>query len=76
MGLSFGPVGGLRRFVSFPWYEVTGRVSEGHLRAATRAEAIRKWKEATGYAERYGAEPEAFPAGSRTGRARGLWGEP
>jgi hypothetical protein len=63
----------LRRFVSSSWYEATGRVSEGHLRAGTRVEAVRRWKEATSYAERYVAKPEGFPAGSRTGRVWGIW---
>ncbi len=36
---------------------------------------MRRWKEATSYAERYVAKPEGFPAGSRTGRVWGLWGE-
>jgi hypothetical protein len=55
------------------WYEVTGKLPEGQLRAGTHVEAVRKWKEATGYAERYVAKPEEFPAGSRTGRIWGLW---
>ncbi len=70
---TFGSVGKLRRFVSSSWYEVTGRVSEGHLRAGTRVEAVRKWKEATSYAERYMAKPEWFPKGSQTGRIWGIW---
>ncbi len=70
---SFGPVGELRRFISSCWYEVTGKVSEGHLRAGTRVEAVKRWKEATSYAERYMAKPEEFPEGSRTGRIWGIW---
>jgi hypothetical protein len=35
---------------------------------------VRRWKEATSYAERYVAKPEGFPAGSRTGRLWGIWG--
>jgi len=73
VGPSFGPIGELRRFVSSSWYEVVGKVSEGHLRAGTRVEAARKWKEATSYAERYMAKPEEFPKGSRTGRVWGIW---
>lgn len=73
VGPSFGPLKGLRRFVSSSWYEVTGRVSEGHLRAGTRVEAVRGWRQATSYAERYVAKPEGFPAGSRTGRVWGVW---
>ena len=73
VGPSVGPLKQLRRFVSTSWHEVTGRVSEGHLRAGTRVEAVRRWKEATGYAERYVAKPEGFPAGSFTGRVWGTW---
>lgn len=73
VGPSVGPLKELRRFVSSYWYEVAGRISDGHLRAGTRVEAVRRWKEATGYAERYVAKPEAFPAGSRTGRVWGIW---
>jgi hypothetical protein len=57
VGPSFGTIGELRRFISSSWYEVTGKVSEGHLRAGTRVEAVRKWKQATSYAERYMAKP-------------------
>ena len=55
------------------WYEVTGRVSEGHLRAGTRVEAAKKWKQATSYVERYMAKPEEFPEGVQTGRIWGMW---
>src|SRR5215218_8109122 len=30
---SFGPIDELRRFISASWYEIAGKVSEGHLRA-------------------------------------------
>jgi hypothetical protein len=70
---SFGPPDKLRRFISSSWYEVTGRVSEGHLRTGTRVEAVRKWKEATSYVERYMAKPEEFPEGLQTGRIWGIW---
>ena len=63
VGPSVGPVDELRRFISSSWYEVTGKVSEGHRRAGTRVEAVRKWKEATSYVERYMAKPEEFPRG-------------
>jgi hypothetical protein len=63
----------LRRFISSSWYEVTGKVSERHLRAGTRVETIRKWKEATSYVERYMAKPEEFPGGLQTGRIWGVW---
>jgi hypothetical protein len=73
VGPSFGPVGELRHFISSSWYEVTGKVSEGHLRTGTRVEAIRKWREATSYVERYMAKPEEFPQGLETGRIWGVW---
>jgi hypothetical protein len=73
VGQSIGSVGELRRFISSSWYEVTGKVSEGHLRAGTRVVAVKKWKEATSYVERYMAKPEAFPDGLKTGRIWGIW---
>jgi hypothetical protein len=73
VGPSFGPIGELRRFISSSWYEVTGKVSEGHLRAGTRVEVARKWKEATSYVERYMAKPEEFPEGLQTGRIRRIY---
>jgi hypothetical protein len=75
IGPSIGPVSELRRFISSSWYEVTGKVSEGHLRAGTRVEAVKKWKEATSYVERYMAKPEEFPEGLQTGRIWGIWNE-
>ena len=68
-------MGELRRFISSSWYEVTGKVSEGHLHAGTRVEAVKKWKQATSYAERYMAKPEEFPDGLETGRIWGIWNE-
>src|SRR5215203_1712823 len=73
VGPSIGPVGELRRFISSSWHEVTGKVSEGHLRAGTRVEVARKWKQATSYVERYMAKPEEFPEGLQTGRIWGVW---
>jgi hypothetical protein len=73
VGPSIGPIGKLRRFISSSWYEVTGKVSEGHLLAGTRVEAVKKWKEATSYVERYMAKPEEFPEGLQTGRIWGIW---
>jgi hypothetical protein len=75
VGPSIGTVGELRPFISTSWYEVTGKVSERHLRAGTRVETIRKWKEATSYAERYMAREETFPEGLQTGRIWGVWNE-
>jgi hypothetical protein len=71
VGPSFGTIDELRRFISSSWYEVTGKDSEGHLRAGTRVEAVKKWKQVTSYVERYMAKPEVFPEGLQTGR---IWG--
>src|SRR5215216_3425763 len=71
VGPSTGPIGELRRFISSSWYEVTGKVSEGHLRTGTRVEAVKRWKQVTIYVERYMAKPEEFPEGLHTGR---IWG--
>jgi hypothetical protein len=75
MGPSIGPLSELRRFISSSWHEVTGKVSEGHLRAGTSVVVVKKWKEATSYAERYMAKPEEFPEGLETGRIWGVWNE-
>jgi hypothetical protein len=73
VGPSLGSIGELRRFISTSWYEVTGKVSEGHLRAGTRVEAVKRWKQATSYVECYIAKPEDFPEGLETGRIWGIW---
>jgi hypothetical protein len=75
VGPSIGPVRQLRRFVSASWYEVAGKVSEGHLHAGTRVEVVKRWKQATSYVERYMAKPEEFPKGLQTGRIWGIWNE-
>jgi hypothetical protein len=72
---SFGPIGELRRFISSSWHEVTGKISEGHLRAGTSVDVVKKRKAATSYAERYMAKPEEFPEGLQTGRIWGIWNE-
>ena len=73
VGSSFGPVSELRRFISSSWHEVTGKVSEGHLRTGTRVEVVNRWKQVTSYVERYMAKPEEFPVGLQTGRIWGIW---
>src|ERR687898_762605 len=73
VGPSTGPIGELRRFISSSWYEVTGKASEEHLHAGTRVVAVKRWKEATSYVERYMAKPEEFPQGLETGRIWGIW---
>jgi hypothetical protein len=75
VGPSFGTIGVLRRFISTSRYEITGKVSEGHLRTGTRVEAVKRWKQATSYVERYMAKPEEFPEGLQTGRIWGIWNE-
>src|SRR5215212_5736712 len=75
VGSSVGSIGELRRFISSSWYEVTGKVSEGHLRTGTRVEAVKKWREVTSYVERYMAKPEEFPEGLQTGRSWGIWNQ-
>ena len=75
VGPSVGPVGELRSFISSSWYEVTGKVSVGHLLAGTRVEAVKRWKQVTSYVERYMAKPEEFPEGLETGRIWGVWNE-
>jgi hypothetical protein len=75
VGPSIGPVSELRRFISSSWHEVTGKVSEGHLRAGTSVEAVKRWKQVTSYVERYMAKPEEFPEGLQTGRIWGIWNE-
>jgi hypothetical protein len=75
VGPSVGPLKELRSFVSSSWYEVTGKVSEGHLRTGTRVEAVKRWRQATSYAERYIAKPEEFPEELETGRIWGIWNE-
>ena len=62
-------------FISSSWYEITGKISEGHLRTGTRVETVKKWKQATSYIERYMAKPEEFPEGLQTGRIWGIWNE-
>jgi hypothetical protein len=70
---SFGSVTELRHFVASGWYEVCGKVSEGHLRAGTHLERVRSWRKATSYAEKYLAKEEEFPEGMETGRIWGIW---
>src|SRR5918995_851947 len=73
VGPSIGSVDELRSFISSSWYEVTGKVSEGHLRAGTRVVAVQRWREVTSYVVRYMAKPEEFPKGLQTGRIWGIW---
>jgi hypothetical protein len=72
---SFGSIRDLRHFVASSWYEVCGKVSEGHLRAGTNVEVVRKWCTVTSRAERYLAKEEEFPEGVETGRVWAVWNE-
>ena len=72
---SFGSVVELRRFIASSWYEICGKLCEGHLLAGTHVEEIRKWSSATSYMEKYVAKPEMFPEGVETGRVWGVWNE-
>jgi hypothetical protein len=75
VGPSVGSVNELRRFISSSWYEVTGKISEGHLHTGTRVVGVKRWKQATSYVERYMAKPEEFPEGLQTGRIWGAWNQ-
>jgi hypothetical protein len=70
---SFGSVAELRDFIASSWYEITGKLSEGHLLAGTHVQEVRKWRSATSYMEKYVAKPEVFPEGVETGRVWGTW---
>jgi hypothetical protein len=69
---SFGSLSELRQFVASSWYEISGRVSEGHLLAGTNVQEIRTWRR-VGYVGRYMARPERFPEGANLGRVWGTW---
>jgi hypothetical protein len=72
---SFGSVVEVRDFIASSWYEVRGKLCEGHLLAGTHVEEVRSWSRATSYMERYVAKPEQFPEGVQTGRVWGTWTE-
>ena len=50
---SFGSFNELRRFIASAWYQVCGKLCEGHLLAGTRVEEVRNWKSVTSYVEKY-----------------------
>jgi hypothetical protein len=62
---SFGSVGELRDFIASSWYEICGKLCEGHLLAGTHVEEVRNWKSATSYTEKYVAKPERSSRGYR-----------
>ena len=72
---SFGSLKELRLFIASSWYEICGKLSEGHLLAGTHVEEVRNWRSATSYVEKYVAKPERFPEGVETGRVWGTWNE-
>jgi hypothetical protein len=72
---SFGKVKELRHFIASSWYEICGRISEGHLVAGIRVEEVKNWRKATSYVEKYVAKRERFPEGVETGRVWGVWNE-
>jgi hypothetical protein len=63
----------LRSFLAFAWYEICGKLSEGHLLAGTHVQEVKNWRSATSYMEKYMAKPERFPEGIETGRVWGTW---
>jgi hypothetical protein len=69
----FGKVKELRDFIASSWYEICGKLCEGHLLAGTHVEEVRSWSRATSYMEKYVAKPEQFPEGVETGRVWGTW---
>jgi hypothetical protein len=72
---SFGSVVKLRNFIASSWYEVCGKLCEGHLQAGTHVEEVKSWGRATSYMEKYVAKSERFPEGVETGRVWGVWNE-
>jgi hypothetical protein len=72
---SCGSLRELRHFVASSWYEVCGKVSEGHLHAGTHVNKVRTWRKATSYAEKYLARKEEFPEDRQTGRIWGRWNQ-
>ena len=74
VGPSFGPIDKLRRFISSSWYEVTGKVSEGHLRAGT----VSKPSEMEGGDELCRAlhgQARGVSRGTADRQDRGVWNE-
>jgi hypothetical protein len=72
---SFGSLSEVRQFLSSSWYEICGRISEGHLLTGTYVDEVRSWSRATRCMEKYVAKPEEFPEGVETGRVWGVWNE-
>ncbi len=61
----------VRGFTASAWWEVCGKISEGHKRAGTSVQELRTWR-AMNRAGRYLARKENFPPGLATGRIWGL----
>ncbi|MDP9439829.1 MAG: hypothetical protein M3P49_13990 [Actinomycetota bacterium] len=66
-----GLLGEVREFAASAWWEVCGKISEGHRRAGTSVQELRTWR-AMNRAGRYLARKENFPPGLATGRIWGL----
>ncbi|MDP9440347.1 MAG: DUF4663 domain-containing protein [Actinomycetota bacterium] len=60
----------VREFTASAWWEVCGKISEGHRRAGTSVQELRIWR-AMNRAGRYLARKEQFPEDLATGR---IWG--
>ena len=58
-------------WIATNWAEVTGDVSEAHLRAGTRVEALRSANGGKYYCAKYMGKDQSIPPGIDTGR---LWG--
>jgi hypothetical protein len=71
---SFGSLKELRHFISVSWWDICGRVSEGHLRAGAYVDELRTWRRVS-YVARYMGKKETFPEGLRTGRCWGAWNQ-
>jgi hypothetical protein len=69
---SFGSLKELREFIACSWYEVTGRINEGHLHAGTNVELIRTRK-SLNYVGRYMSKEESFPETVQTGKIWNVW---
>jgi hypothetical protein len=71
---SIGSLEDLRSFVRVAWWEVCGKVGEGHLQAGTSVEPLYSWRRVSRVG-RYMAKREEFPEGLETGRIWGVWNE-
>jgi hypothetical protein len=61
-------------WLSRAWYEVVGSGDEKHLRAGTRVEVIRSFKQLMSYTSKYLGKVETAPEGVEVGRVWGIVG--